>query len=79
MNKDLRDILVNNLQLDPDCLGPEARLEDAGVDSLAIVELNMLLAEQHGPEIGEDRLASVTTIGALAQLVEDHYNAGGLR
>ncbi|MFD4241868.1 acyl carrier protein [Streptomyces sp. NPDC058525] len=77
MNQDLRDILVNHLQLDPDNLGTEARLEDAGVDSLAIVELNMLLGERHGTEIGEDRLASVTTIGALAQLVEDHYNAGG--
>ncbi|MFB7836064.1 acyl carrier protein [Streptomyces sp. NPDC056056] len=79
MNSVLKDILVDHLQLDPDRLGPEASLEDAGLDSLAIVELNMLLAERHGTEIGEDRLASVTTVGALTRLIDDHYNAGGPR
>ncbi|MFG3403820.1 acyl carrier protein [Streptomyces sp. NPDC048142] len=79
MNKDLKEIFVDHLQLDPDNLGPDASLEDAGVDSLAIVELNMLLAERHGTEIGEDRLASVTTVGGLTRLVDDYYNVGGPR
>lgn len=72
MNTSLRQILVTDLELDPQALLPESSLEDAGVDSLALVELNLLLTQQVGVEIGEDTLASVTTVGALDRLVEQH-------
>ncbi|MGW0896325.1 acyl carrier protein [Streptomyces goshikiensis] len=71
MNKILKDILTGPLQVGEQSLHPEASLEDAGLDSLAIAELDLLLAE-HGVTIGEDRLASVTTVGALDQLVDEH-------
>ncbi|WP_246096754.1 acyl carrier protein [Streptomyces botrytidirepellens] len=67
----LKDILTGHLQVGEQSLRPEASLEDAGLDSLAIAELDLLLAE-HGVTIGEDRLASVTTVGALDQLVDKH-------
>ncbi|WP_260333938.1 acyl carrier protein [Streptomyces beigongshangae] len=67
----LKDILSGHLQVGEQSLHPEVSLEDAGLDSLAIAELDLLLAE-HGVTIGEDRLASVTTVGALAQLVDEH-------
>ena len=67
----LRDFLTGHLQVGEQSLHPEVRLEDAGLDSLAIAELDLLLAE-HGVTIGEDRLASVTTMGALDQLVGEH-------
>lgn len=71
MNPMLKDILTGHLQVGEQSLRPEASLEDAGLDSLAIAELYLLLAE-HGVIIGEDRLASVTTVGALDQLVDEH-------
>lgn len=71
MNQILKTVLTGPLQVDEESLCPEASLEDAGLDSLAIAELDLLLAE-HGVTLGEDRLASVTTIGALGQLVDEH-------
>ncbi|MFI5864645.1 acyl carrier protein [Streptomyces sp. NPDC051546] len=71
MNRILKDILTGHLQVGEQSLRPEASLEDAGLDSLAIAELDLLLAE-HGVTLGEDRLASVTTVGALDQLVDAH-------
>ncbi|MER6719875.1 acyl carrier protein [Streptomyces halstedii] len=67
----LKEILTGHLQVGSESLHPEASLEDAGLDSLAIAELDLLLAE-YGVTIGEDRLASVTTVGALDQLVDEH-------
>ncbi|MFJ2419167.1 acyl carrier protein [Streptomyces brevispora] len=71
MNPILSNILTGHLQVGEQSLNPQASLEDAGLDSLAIVELDLLLAE-HGVTIGEDRLASVTTVDALDQLVDEH-------
>ncbi|MCJ0872539.1 phosphopantetheine-binding protein [Streptomyces sp. AP-93] len=71
MNQILEDILTGPLQVNPQALRPEVSLEDVGIDSLAIAELDLLLAEQ-GVTIGEDRIASVTTVGALDQLVDEH-------
>lgn len=72
MNPSLKQILVTDLHLDPQALLPDTSLEDAGVDSLALVELNLLLTERAGVKIGEDTLASATTVGALDRLVEEH-------
>lgn len=71
MNQILEHILTGPLQVNPQALRPAVSLEDAGIDSLAIAELDLLLAE-HGVSIGEDRIASVTTVGALDQLVDEH-------
>lgn len=79
MNERLKSLLVEELGLNPDGLHPEARVEDAGMDSLAVVELSLLLSERHGVQIGEDLLASATTVGALNRLVEERLEAGGQR
>lgn len=71
MNQMLKTILTGPLQMDEEALGPETSLEDAGLDSLAIAELDLLLAE-HGVALGEDRLSAATTVGALDQLVDEH-------
>jgi acyl carrier protein len=71
VNEILRNILTGPLQVDEQSLRPEASLEDAGLDSLAIAELDLLLAEQ-GVTLGEDRLTSVRTVGALDRLVDEH-------
>ncbi|MEU3975175.1 phosphopantetheine-binding protein [Streptomyces bacillaris] len=71
MNRTLKMILIGPLQMDEEVLRPETSLEDAGLDSLAIAELDLLLAEL-GVALGEDRLAAATTVGALDQLVDEH-------
>ncbi|MEH6373906.1 acyl carrier protein [Streptomyces sp. KLMMK] len=71
MNQSLREILVTGLTLDPQKLRPDVHLEEAGLDSLAIAELGLLLHERTGVAIGEDVLSSAVTLGALDQLVEE--------
>jgi acyl carrier protein len=74
VNASLRAILVDELKLDPQALRAEARPEDAGLDSLALVELNMLLRDHCGVEIGEDVLSSATTVEALDRMVEQRLS-----
>ncbi len=74
MNSLLMDILVNDLQLDPQALRPESRLEDAGLDSLTLVNLSVQLRDQSGVQIGEDELSSATTMGALDRMVAERLN-----
>jgi len=74
VNPLLMDILVNDLQLDPQALRPESRLEDAGLDSLTLVDLSVQLRDQSGVQIGEDELSSATTVGALDRMVAERLN-----
>lgn len=74
MNPSLMEILVTDLRLDPQALHPESRLEDAGLDSLTLVELSVQLRDRSGVQIGEDELSSVTTVGALDRMVEERLN-----
>jgi acyl carrier protein len=71
VNPSLMEILVTHLQLDPQALRLESRLEDADLDSLTLVELSMLLRERAEVEIGEDELSSATTVGALDRMVAE--------
>ncbi|MGH3898692.1 MAG: acyl carrier protein [Pseudonocardiaceae bacterium] len=75
MNPSLMEILVTHLQLDPRAWRQESRLEDAGLDSLTLVELSVLLAERAGVEIGEDELSSATTVGALDRMVAERLTS----
>jgi acyl carrier protein len=72
VNPLLHAILVDDLNLDPLALRPDSRLEEAGLDSLTIVELSMHLQDKHGVRIGEDALSAATTVNALHRLVDDH-------
>lgn len=67
MSPDLRDMLAR-LNVEPGELGPDASLEEAGLDSLALAELSLLLAER-GLKIGEDELAAAANLEALDHLV----------
>jgi 4-hydroxy 2-oxovalerate aldolase len=67
MSPDLVELLVE-LKVDTQALHPGTRLEEVGLDSLAFVELSMILAER-GVEIGEDELAAAATLGALDRIV----------
>jgi acyl carrier protein len=67
MSPDLRDMLAK-LNVEPGELGPDADLGEAGLDSLALAELSLLLAER-GVEIGEDELAAAASLDALDRLV----------
>jgi acyl carrier protein len=65
----LRGILIGDLHLSDVDIRPEAGLEDAGLDSLAIVELTMVLSKRFGIEISDDDIVSVATVAQIADLI----------
>jgi acyl carrier protein len=70
MYETLREILIGDLQLKNADITPQAGLEDAGLDSLAMVELAIALSQRLGIEITEDDLVSAATVGQIADLIE---------
>lgn len=64
----VRDVLVENLDLDGDAITVETPLAELGVDSLDMVELVCDLEERCEVELGE--LSDVATIGALVERID---------
>ncbi|MBR7831939.1 acyl carrier protein [Actinospica durhamensis] len=58
------------LQLNVDGLRPDASREDAGIDSLAVVELSLVLKQHHGMEITDDELFELATLAEIVTLME---------
>jgi acyl carrier protein len=66
----LKTIMIEDLQLDAGEVSPDASREDAGLDSLAIVELSMVLSRRFGIDISDDELLELDTVADIAQLIE---------
>lgn len=66
----LKTIMIEDLQLDADDVSPDASRADAGLDSLAIVELSMVLSRRLGIDISDDELLELQTVADIAQLIE---------
>ncbi|WP_415954378.1 acyl carrier protein [Streptomyces sp. KLOTTS4A1] len=69
MIRELETILRDDLNVPADQLTPETSLEAAGIDSLAIVELSVLLAERHGITVSDAELNRLTHLHELDQLI----------
>lgn len=70
MNGDLTTILLDDLNLDPDRLtNPDSTLDDAGFDSLTIVELSVLLGERFDIQVNETDIRAAATLAGLDDLV----------
>ena len=65
----IREILNENLDIDPADVTPEASLEDLGIDSLDTVEMVMELEDKLDMEIELDK--KVATIGELVDFIEE--------
>lgn len=76
MNGDLESILLNDLKLPADRLSPDASLDDAGLDSLAVVELSVLLGDRLGINIREAEIEGASTLKELDLLVEQKRKEG---
>jgi acyl carrier protein len=66
----LKTIMIEDLQLKADEVSPDASREDAGLDSLAVVELSMVLSRRLGVEIGDDELLELDTVADIARLIQ---------
>lgn len=66
----LKSVMSEALQLNVNRIRPNTSLEDAGLDSLAVVELSMTLNQHHNIEITDDELLELNTIAEIVALME---------
>ena len=64
----IREVLVENLDLDADAITEEATLESLGVDSLDMVELICDIEEKCGINFGEPE--GLATVGDIAAHID---------
>jgi acyl carrier protein len=65
----LKSILVSEFLLKADDIRPGATLAEAGMDSLAMVELAMVLSKRYGAELSDDELIETATVADIADLL----------
>ena len=67
----IRDIVANQLGIDPESIKPESRLiEDLKADSLDVVELIMDLEQEFETEIPDTELPNIKSIGDIVKYLE---------
>ncbi|MER5600691.1 phosphopantetheine-binding protein [Streptomyces sp. NPDC002265] len=66
----VKEMLVSKLKVDPDKVTPGATREDIDLDSLALVELSLLLEQELDVTVSDDELIATDSIGAMVELIE---------
>ena len=73
MFEKLRNILVEELQLDPDDIKPESELtNDLGINSIELADLVMLCEDKFGVEIVDEDIHKFVTIGDVVAYLEEN-------
>lgn len=66
----VKDVIVDQLNVDEDEVTPEASfIDDLGADSLDIVELVMALEEQFGISIPDEEAENIKTVGDAVEYI----------
>ncbi|OKI02372.1 hypothetical protein A6A06_15115 [Streptomyces sp. CB02923] len=71
----LREILVGKLHIAPEHITVDATHDDIELDSLALVELSLVLAKELGVHVSDDELARTPTVAAIVHLIEERSAA----
>ena len=73
MFETLKNILVEELQLDADDIKPEAELvNDLGINSIELADLVMLCEDKFGIEIEDEDIHKFLTVGDVVSYLEAH-------
>jgi acyl carrier protein len=71
MFETLKNMLVEELQLDPDEITPESELtNDLGINSIELADLVMTCEEKFGVEIQDDDIHKFVTIADVVEYLE---------
>lgn len=74
----INQILVEEFEIDPELLKPEARLyEDVGLDSLDAVDLIVMMDKELGVRIEEDHARSIRTLEDVYKTIADLVKSSG--
>ena len=73
MFETLKNLLVEELQLDPEEIKPESELaNDLGINSIELADLIMMCEDKFGVEIEDDDIHNFVTIADVADYLESH-------
>lgn len=73
MFETLKNLLVEELQLDPEEITPEAELaNDLGINSIELADLVMLCEDKFGIEIADDDIHKFVTIADVVSYLDAH-------
>ncbi|MBZ4687145.1 MAG: acyl carrier protein [Clostridia bacterium] len=67
----IKDIVVDQLDVDEEEVTMETSFEDLDADSLDIVELIMALEEEFGIEIPDEDAEKLTSVGEAVKYIEE--------
>ncbi|MGN1113954.1 MAG: acyl carrier protein [Oscillospiraceae bacterium] len=71
----VRDIVVENLDVDADTVTPEASIiDDLGADSLDVVDLIMAIEEEFDVEVPDEEVANIKTVDDIVKYIESKQN-----
>ena len=71
----LCEFLSNQLGIDPEEIRPESNvIEDLGADSLDLVEMLTEMESEYDIIITDERARELTTVGEIAQFLEELIN-----
>ncbi|MGA4851055.1 acyl carrier protein [Streptomyces sp. G5(2025)] len=70
MLEQLKEILSNKLKVSPEAITPEATKDDIELDSLAVVELSLLLKSELDIDVSDDDLLEAETVADMVELME---------
>ena len=72
MFETLKNLLVEELQLDPEEIKPEAELaNDLGINSIELADLVLLCEDKFGIEIQDSDIHKFVTVGDVVAYLED--------
>lgn len=75
MFEKVRDILAEQLEVDPDTITMETNIqEDLSADSLDVVELIMTLESEFDIMISDDTAMTLVTVGEIVKFLENLEN-----
>lgn len=67
----LKDLLVNEFDIDPDLIMPDARFaEDLDIDSIDAIDMIVRLKEITGKKVPPERFQEVQTIGDIVRVLD---------
>ena len=71
ISRQLNELLVEQFEVDPDSLNPDALLfDDLGIDSIDAVDLIIQLKELTGERIPPEQFKNVKTLGDVVEVVQ---------
>ena len=71
----IRDIFVEQLNMDESLWSPELTFEELAVDSLDIIEITVSLEDAFAIELDEQKLMACETVGRFVAVVMDCIGA----